>query len=452
LLIVCLPCLNFNGKPMIMKRISHHPTIVGAACLLFGFAGPSILRASDHADSPTTAADQGADIGDQYAFLDPNDNSQVILVMTVHGFIVPGESSNLALFDPGVRYTFCIENLGEATPELYIDCRFTERAIVPPATTPSQTATISFRGAVPKGFAGIRGVFTAPVDMDSISETVAPPQIVTDLTNKFNPSSGIEFFAGESADPFFFDVPAFAYAAADLNAGNATAAVADLTRGRNTFAGYNIMTIALRIPATLLLSTKKGAPTIIGVDTVTARQVEETINGLDVGFGPWMTVDRLGVPAINAEIIPYNDKNAYNAATTLEDAKGKFYTDIVGTLTKLGTSPANIAVLGSVVGLPTVYPPKKPSEYGTGDFLRLQTNSTLAPNNGLGGAGSNGNGFPNGRRLGDDVVATLIYFISNKVITTGDDVPSSDRALAATFPFVATPNMPLVSGSDDTQN
>jgi len=437
---------------MSMKRISLLPTLAGAACVLFGFARFSILRASDHADSPTTAADQGADIGDGYAFLDPNDNSKVVLVMTVRGFIVPGESGNLALFDPGVRYTFCIENTGDSIPDLYIDCRFTERALVPPSTTPTQEATISLRGALPKGFAGKKGTFTAPVDLDSISETVAPPQIVTDLSSTENPSPGIEFFAGETADPFFFDVPAFAYAAADLKAGNPSGAATALTRGRNTFAGYNIMSIALRIPSALLLSSKHDAPTVIGTDVVTARQQEQFINGVDVGAGPWMTVDRLGVPAINAEIIPYNDKNAYNAATTLEDAKGKFYNDIVNTLTALGTNPTNIGILGSVVGLPTVYPPKKPSEYGTGDFLRLETNSTLKPNNGLGGAGSNSNGFPNGRRLGDDVVATLLYFITNEAITTGDNVPASSSALGTTFPFLATPNMPLVSGSDATQN
>jgi hypothetical protein len=431
-----------------MKRLRLLPTLASAACILFGFAGFSILRASDHADSPTTAADQGSDIGDQYAFLDPNDNTKVVLVMTVRGFIVPGEGNNLALFDPGVRYTFRIENTGDAVADLNIDCRFTERT----STTEPQTATISFRGAIPKGFDGKKGVFTAPVDLDSISETTAPPQIVTELSNPDNKSPDIQFFAGETTDPFFFDVPAFAYAAKDLEAGDPSAAATALTRGRNTFAGYNIMSIALRIPSALLLSSKKDAPTVIGADVVTARQQQQFINGVDVGAGPWMTVDRLGVPAVNAEIIPYKDKNAYNAATTLAGAKGQFYKDIVGTLTALGTDATHIGILGSVVGLPSVYPPTKPSEVGTGDFLRLETNSTLKPNNGLGGSGSNTNGFPNGRRLGDDVVATLIFLITNGAITTGDHVPSSDRALGSTFPFLATPNMPLVSGSDATQN
>jgi hypothetical protein len=436
-----------------MNPIRHLLPIAGAACFLFGFAGPSILRASDHADSPTTATDQGADIGDQYAFLDPNDNSKVVLIMTVRGFIVPGENNNFALFDHAVRYTFCIENTGDAISDMFIDVRFSERKIVPPATTPAQEATISFRGAVPNGFGGTNGTFTAPVDMDSISETVAPPQLVTALSNNSNPSPGIDFFAGETADPFFFDGPAFSYFVNAVKAGDPNAAQ-QLTRGRNTFAGYNIMAMALRIPASLLLSSKPGAPTVIGVNSLTARQQDRPVNGQEVGSGPWMTVDRLGIPAVNVELIPYNDKDAFNAASTYEDAQGKFFNDIVGTLTALGTTGTYLTTLESVLGLPSHAPPVKPSEVGTGDFLRLQTNSSIAPNNGLGvpGTGSNGNGFPNGRRLGDDVVATIIYLVSNGTITTGDNVPKSNRTLGSEFPFLATPNMPLASGVDPTQN
>lgn len=48
-------------------------------------------QASDHIDSPTIAQDRGSDIADMWAFLDPNDNSQVVLVLSTQGFIVSGE-------------------------------------------------------------------------------------------------------------------------------------------------------------------------------------------------------------------------------------------------------------------------------------------------------------------------------------------------------------------------
>ena len=58
------------------------------------------LNAADHGDAPLTAHDIGADLNDVYMFLDPNDNSRLILIMTVHGFIVPGENANFGIFDP----------------------------------------------------------------------------------------------------------------------------------------------------------------------------------------------------------------------------------------------------------------------------------------------------------------------------------------------------------------
>src|SRR5581483_9870825 len=109
---------------------------IGSAFSLFPLghmAGPSgtsgVARAADHADAPNVDNDSGADIADVFAFLDPNDNSQVVLVGTVHGFIVPGEAVNLAAFDPNVLYRFVIENTGDAKPDEFIDITFSERTV-----------------------------------------------------------------------------------------------------------------------------------------------------------------------------------------------------------------------------------------------------------------------------------------------------------------------------------
>src|SRR6266545_3821800 len=82
------------------------------------------VRAADHAEAPAIAQDSAADIADVYLFLDPNDNSRVIMAMTLRGFIVPGENVNLGYFDPNVRYTFELELTGDAKPDHFIDVRF----------------------------------------------------------------------------------------------------------------------------------------------------------------------------------------------------------------------------------------------------------------------------------------------------------------------------------------
>src|ERR1700730_3465341 len=88
------------------------------------------LRAADHGDAPLTAHDLGADLNDLYLFRDPNDNSRIIMIMTVHGFIVPGEASNFGIFDQTIRYRFEFETNGGPKPDGDIDVSFSPRIAV----------------------------------------------------------------------------------------------------------------------------------------------------------------------------------------------------------------------------------------------------------------------------------------------------------------------------------
>src|SRR5947209_1547498 len=97
-------------------------------------------RAADHGDAPNVAGDQAADIADAYLFLDPNDNSKLIAIMTVRGFIVPSEAVNFGIFDPNVTYRFNFENTGDAKVDKSIDVTFSPRT----SSAQAQTATIQF--------------------------------------------------------------------------------------------------------------------------------------------------------------------------------------------------------------------------------------------------------------------------------------------------------------------
>ena len=77
--------------------------------------------ASDHIDSPIITQDRGSDLTDTFAFLDPNDNSKVVLIMSTQGFIVSGEHFGMVIFDHNIRYRFEIENTGDAKPDEFID-------------------------------------------------------------------------------------------------------------------------------------------------------------------------------------------------------------------------------------------------------------------------------------------------------------------------------------------
>src|SRR5436309_12085728 len=77
------------------------------------------IKASDHKDSALLAADHAADIADLYTFRSPANPDNVVLAMTVSGFIPPSEAST-TFFDPNVLYQWKIDNNGDAVEDLVI--------------------------------------------------------------------------------------------------------------------------------------------------------------------------------------------------------------------------------------------------------------------------------------------------------------------------------------------
>ncbi len=396
------------------KRIAMAALVLTLAFAILLTPAPPI-NASDHGDAPINSNDQAIDQGDTYAFLDPNDNSKLVIMLTVRGFIVPGEAVNFAFFDHLVSYRFRLETNGDANPDEIISIRFSERT----STSVPQTATV----ILPNG-----QTFTAPTTLPTLSGTPNPPTVTTDS------SSGVSFFAGEVDDPFFFDIPAFSRFRSSVLAGTPDAS--QLSRGRDSFAGYNILAIALSIPVSNFSLNGKDQ---IGVYSETRRQRKITINndGTITGSGEFRTLDRSGIPGINALIIPFARKNEYNASTPVDDARGKFAADIIATFKALGTNDENIAILASVAVL-------------NGDYLRVNLG---VANTGSGGGTNAGAGFPNGRRLADDVIDAFLTFVANQT-PLGDNVDSNDVAFRDTFPFLAPPQQPRTAGTtdDNTRN
>jgi len=377
------------------------------------------VKAADHAESTSVAKDPGADLGDTFAFLNPNDNTKVVLAMTFDGFLVPSQNLNLGYFPPDILYRFEIENTGDVIPDLFIDVTFTPQT----SRTVPQTATFVMsrrRGTVPSPLLG-RVRFTAPTTVSNFTPAGAPFVVTTD------PASGISFFAGLTDDPFYFDIVAFGRFVASVNAG--TPDPTRLQRSRDSFAGYNIHTIALEVPAVLL---RGSGGNIIGVNAVTLRQrnAERQNNGQVITSGDYVQVDRGGVPAVNTALIPFPRKNEFNAATPQDDANGVFANSIVATLNTFGTNQTNIAILASVA-------------VATGDYLRLNL-GTPNMSQGFGEriTTTNYTGFPNGRRLGDDTIDVLLYFISNQALLMGDNVNSNEVPLTNTFPFFGRTHVP----------
>ena len=410
---------------------------------------PISTHAADHADSPTLAHDQAADVGDLYAFLDPNDNDSIVVIGTVRGFIVPGEAVNFGIFDPVVRYRFEIERTGDAKADKFIDVTFSQRVGGPgPAgreilqVPRAQTATLTLPPL--RGLAG--GTFE---NLPVLAPTIGSSPVIP--IGSSVGTTGIKFFAGMVDDPFFFDIPGFSRFLASIRNGAADAS--ELQRGRDTFGGYNILAIALSLPKSLIAAG--NANVSLGFRFVTQRRAIETPrrNGTVGASGPFRTVDSMGNPAVNAVLVPFNNRNAFNTKPL-----AKFVPNIVATLTALGTNPTNIGVLASIA-------------VTRGDFIRLDPGTPNLPADKVGGgAPRQGTFFPNGRRLRDDVVDALLSLVANQSpaevlagnYAVGDNVGSSisQFPLQDVFPFLAPAQQPVASANpafptttdDRTQN
>ena len=377
------------------------------------------IGAADHGDAPANANDRAGDIGDAYLFLDPNDNTRLVIAVTAQGFIVPGEAVNFGFFDHNLRYRFELETTGDPTPDHFIDVTFSEKMTSP---ANPQTATVS---------STFFPTITGPTTVANLSPTAANPTITTDQ------ATGIALFAGIVDDPFFFDIPAFARFNASVAAG--TPDPTQFQRGRDTFAGYNTLAIALSIPVARIRTILPANSNTLGLNTRTARRTT-TIARRPTRFPSapaFVNVDRAGIPAVNVALIPYPRKNEFNLASTEDDAAGRFAADIVATLTRLGTNQTNIGILAGVA-------------VARGDFLRVDLTRA---NSGPGGGNNTGAGFPNGRRLGDDVIDTILFFVANQN-AFGDNVNANDATLRDQFPFFAAPQQPRNPGTldDNTRN
>ncbi|MGI9107862.1 MAG: DUF4331 family protein [Pyrinomonadaceae bacterium] len=399
--------------------VKNKKLVFGALALTIALAvqltPPTRTNASDHIDSPIITHDRSSDLADNYAFLDPNDNSKVVLIMSTQGFVVSGEHFGMAIFDHNIRYRFEIENTGDAKADTFVDILYSKGL----GRVTNQTATIELPGGKK---------FTAPTT-PSNQEYKAPEIVVTN-----DRESGASFYAGVADDPFFLDDTGAnrLVASSIMNPGRPNKALLSERGGRDTYAGFNTMITAVSIPAAML---RGRAGNVIGVNAVTQRRSTQKIedNGEIKGSGDWVTVDRDGGPLVNNGLIPPPRKDEYNAASTEDDAKGRFQADLVKSLKGLGTDDAHIAMLAKVA-------------VEKGDILRLDL---TVPNKGSGGGDNKDGGFGKmgGRRLKDDVV-DMVFTIINNGSPLGDKVDGNEVPFRNRFPFVADATQPFPPGKN----
>jgi hypothetical protein len=368
-----------------------------AATTLLAGLPPSM--AADHGDAPYASVKRSADLNDLYVFLDPNDNSRVVVILTFTGFTVPSEAVNFTVFDDELVYEFQFETTFDARPDQLMRVTFSRKQTS--GATP-QTATIK----LPDG-----RTFTAPTTVSNLSDTPPTPVITRG-------PEGTLFFAGSCDDPFFFDIPGFNRFVASVVGGKPDPSL--LKRGRDSFAGYNTQVMAFSFPVSFfgpLRNNTLGASVAVFNPSTPDESRRQ--------------IDRVATPGVNVSFTPLTFDDVQNSQTTVENTRGPVPAAELATIRALGTNQAGIDALTNLF-------------ITRGDFVRV--NTTIA-NRGPDGGTNRAAAFPNGRRLGDDVIDFTL-----SVVTNGNPAASSDNVEDDTgnrrrnvFPFVAPPIQPFES-------
>ena len=414
--------------------------VAGAATL-----GPGVGAASSHREAPLIAEDPSADLTDVYAFRSPDKPGTVTILANVIPAEDPAAGPNWYTFSPNARYNLKVDTNGDARPD--VTYRFEFRTKTGPLflgdTAQPFTVSRSIRAAEPDVVA--RG--TTPPNNIGPRSTPNYRSLVTKSIVSFDGGNS-KAFAGQRDDPFFGDIGAiFDLVAIRKGTGN-------MGGGKDFFAGYGVHTFGVQVPIARL-NPRNGT---IGVwASVERRMITTRHRGSATrDRGDWIQVNRLGNPLVNEVIIPTALKDQWNTLQPWQDARFRKYYEspllakVLNQLYKLGVPEDDRDDLVAV--LLTGVPQLNQSTTRPADLLRLNLNIpvTKSPKR-LGVLAGDNQGWPNGRRLGDDVVdvaeQAVAGFLKGKKVPLGDGVDGDDRNLLGSFPYIADPQ----SGFDNTK-
>jgi hypothetical protein len=401
---------------------------------------------SSHREAPEISKDPVADSTDVYAFVSPDKPSTVTLIANYIPLQAPAGGPNFYEFGDDVLYEIHIDNNGDGQAEVSYQFRF-QTTVRDPDTFLYNTGPIESLGSA--NWNRVQTYSVGVVNGGSFgslgSGLACPPCNIGPLSTPDYPSlaaaavhslgGGISVFAGQRAEAFYVDLGAI-FDLGDLRPFenlHATFGLGGLPKapGVNATNHLNVHSIAIQVPISAV--TRSGHPTI-GVWTTASRQrvtIWDADNGENVSSGPFRQVSRLGNPLINEVIIPLGRKDLWNSLPPADDKQFAGYVTQPGlaallpvlypgvfpnldALVKSGKPRADLEAI-----LMTGIPPGiiKGFTNFTGsvvaDMLRL--NTSIKPSskpNIYGLLGGDPAGFPNGRRVADDVVAIELRAIA----------------------------------------
>jgi hypothetical protein len=357
--------------------------------------------------------DVQTDITDVYAFQSPTHPKKTVLAINVNGVASAGESAPgpdrtfaqaipLVKTSSPVTYNLHVDNNGDAVTDVNIEVAFGK-----PKANGSQSMRVKLTGSNGKK------------ELEGSSTAFGTAPVV-------NREDGITAFAGRRDDPFFFDLPGFLNITKGLDAfgldndptNDAESFIGCSGSRPNFFLDRNVSAIVLEVPSKLLTA---GSPNI-GVWASTNM--------------PGLQIDRMGRPAIATVFIPNNPlppdrvvdgksslKNTYNHSDPVND-QANFRSEVVDTLQVLFSLNDEGGPIGTDDPSDDAAAIRGLADFLLPDILTINASSSA--------------GFPNGRRLADDVIDTELGLITEGTVPT--DCVANDSTFLGTFPYLGNPN------------
>lgn len=480
-----------------MKKILSGLTI---SVMFLSIVGVSVRPAiaSSHREAPFTAADPLADNTDVYAFRSTESGREGYVTL-IANFIpgqTPGDGPHYFKFDDMVLYEIKIDNNGDGVEDISYQFRFSNQV-----KNPDTVLGMASPNEALKNKGGIDPLITSLQDEDyNVFQTYSvtkvdrasgmkgkqlasvldtPPcnigkrttpnyeALADQAIHELPGTGGMRVFAGQRDEGFYIAVNKI-FDTLNLDS------ITD-TGGKDGLAGKNVHSIALEVPIRDLTRSNTN-PTdpadgnaVIGVWSTASRRTTNVLNNLQTKGtknGEWVQVSRLGNPLVNEVVIPLGLKDTFNGLTPKDDAAAApaILDPLLPKLLKavykidIPEAPRKDLVTIFATGIKTGSVPAAPtfnnylSDGRPHDMLRLNVAIPPSANpNRLGLLGGDAAGFPNGRRVMDDVTDIALRAMAggtpftpktNKAPnnTLGDGVSENDVPYLSRFPYLGTPH------------
>ena len=425
---------------------------------------------SSHREAPEIAKDPAADSTDVYAFASPDQRGTVTLIANYVPLQEPAGGPNFYEFGDDVRYEIHIDNNGDGEPDVTYRFQFQTQLRNPdtflyntgpilsldsPNWNRRQFYTVTrVAGGVSQPMGS--GLACPPCNIGPLS---TPRYATLAASAVHSLPGGVRVFAGQRAEGFYVDLGSI-FDLANLRPFQQL----HNQFGMNVFTGpapgvnaanhLNVHSIAIQVPTSDLVrggaSGEADPRSVIGVWTTASRQrvrLWDADNGENLDSGPFRQVSRLGNPLINEVVIALGDKDRWNTLPPAGDKQFAHYyahPELAGLLPVLypGVFPNLAALVKSgqtradleailLTGIPAGIVPGFQNSTGPlqADMLRLNTAIKPAANpNILGVIGGDLAGFPNGRRVFDDVVTIELRAIAGLTVPLVDKTFTPDKA------------------------